>query len=329
MLNADHLVTLLGQEATQEAIEGFFIEHSIRRRPVLDRPAKSPYDVTFHMRQLGITFIFQEYNYVHNHAVRSHGKSKKLLLTGILLSSGIENEIRPFAGTLPFELDWHDDRAMVLKKMASFEDRLHAHKRDCWWFDDYRMTVSYPPGDMTMPPTTGVFEVLFSSYLPPTEKRHQDLRHPAIPTLQALFGKSVRDQDFESAFADFNPQDIAKRSQEDTAVDLQLQYGFQLYFDQDKPAQDGTPSFAGITFYRDRYGPSTQWLGQLPYGIRYIDTPEQVLKKVPSPPDLYEDTTALWGVMKWYLPQYLLWVNFDNLINSIETVSILAPGYRE
>src|SRR5690606_3911527 len=140
--------------------------------------------------------------------------------------------------------------------------------------------------------------------------------HPAIPTLQALFGKSVRDQDFESAFADFNPQDIAKRSQEDTAVDLQLQYGFQLYFDQDKPAQDGTPSFAGITFYRDRYGPSTQWLGQLPYGIRYIDTPEQVLKKVPSPPDLYEDTTALWGVMKWYLPQYLLWVNFDNLINS-------------
>ncbi len=328
MLNADHLVALLGREATHEAIEGFFIQHAVRRRPVLDRPAKSPYDVTFHMRQLGITFIFQEYNYIHNHAIRSHGKSKKLLLTGILLSSGIENVIRPFSGTLPFGLEWHDDRVSVRKKMNSFEARLRVHKRDCWWFDDYRMTVSYQPGDINEPQTTGVFEVLFSSYLPPTEKRHQHLHHPSIRTLQSLFGKSVRDREFAAAFADLNYEDIVRWSKEDTAVDLQLQYGFQVYFDQDKPAEDGTPSFGGITFYRDRYGPSAEWLGELPYDIQYNDTPEQVLKKVPAVADLYEDTTALWGVIKWYLPQYLLWVNFDNLVNYVETVSILAPGYR-
>ncbi|MBL9197830.1 hypothetical protein VB151_18040 [Xanthomonas fragariae] len=40
-----------------------------------------------------------------------------------------------------------------------------------------------------------------------------------------------------------------------------------------------------------------------------------------------EDIT--WGVARWYLPDFLLWINFDILDNRIESVSILAAGYRD
>lgn len=111
------------------------------------------------------------------------------------------------------------------------------------------------------------------------------------------------------------------------AVNRKREHGFELYFDPRRPAPDGTPGFVGIDMTRDRLGDSAPWLGLLPFGLHFDDTPAVLTQKIGQPPNQREESHT-WGVGRWHLPDMLLRINFDTLDNGLESVSMLASGFR-
>lgn len=75
---------------------------------------------------------------------------------------------------------------------------------------------------------------------------------------------------------------------------------------------------------RCRFRSSSGWTS----GQNFDDTPAVLAQKVGHRPQQWKESHT-WGVGRWYLPELLLWINFDNLDNCLESVSLLAPGYRD
>jgi hypothetical protein len=320
---------LFGKRSTDPTVEAMFVELGVKRRPALTDPPRSPYEANLKISAQGILLSFTERNYWDNLPPRLHGKSTELIFRNIAITSGIPGDMRAYDGVMPFGLDWTDSRSQVRAKMAALghDDRLHAYKRDAWWLPDYRVRVTYRPGDMNRTEQPGLFDISLGLPLPASSVPPAPLAYPRPEEIVALFGQSIHSPAFRHAFRDFDPDDLAE-SLEDEAINRKREFGFELYFDPKRPASDGTAGFAGLDMTRDRLGDSQLWRGALPFTLNFDDTPAVLAQKVGHQPQQWKESHT-WGVGRWYLPDLLVWINFDNLDNCLESVSLLAPGYRD
>lgn len=319
---------LFGRLSTDPGVEAMFVELGIKRRPKLADPPRSPYDAILKISPRGMLLCFTERNYWENMPPRLHGRGSELVFRNIALTSGVPGDMLGYEGKLPFGLAWSDTREQVRTKMAEFghAGRLHAYKRDAWWLRDYHLRVTYQPGDMNRREEPGLFDISLGILLPATSPLPAVPHYPSPADIVALFGASIRSQAFRDAFRDFDPDDLAEAI-DDEAIDRKREFGFELYFDPKQRAADGTPGFAGIDLTRDRLGDSREWRGVLPFGLHFDDTPAVLPQKVGVEPNQWQESHT-WGVARWYLPEQLLWINFDTLDNRLESVALMAPGYR-
>ncbi|MFM9924883.1 hypothetical protein VLK31_17960 [Variovorax sp. H27-G14] len=317
-------LSLLGADAADARLVALLEEHGVRRRPEKPAPFKSPYEVLFRLSKHGICLSFQDLAYVENRPPRQWGNST-LQLRAVTVTAGVQARYLPYTGEMPYGIAWADTRQQVRERMAQHHDKLHAYLRDCWWFGERYMSLTYQPGELTQPERPGVFDLTFGLFEPPSALVQQ-ASYPGFQTLVALFGKSMGAPEFQQAFASFDVENWRAES-EDGHLDRRRAFGFELYFDPARPAEDGTPSFAGANLTRERLGPSREWKGTLPFGLHFDDTPPVLRHKVPAPPLAWDDGMVVWNFAKWALPQMDVRVNCDTVRNRIECIALLAPGY--
>ncbi|WP_400564410.1 hypothetical protein ACFELC_23695 [Pseudomonas aeruginosa] len=317
------LTTLFGKTVADPAVEAMFQLLGIRRRPKLAHSVKNSYEATLRAGAQGMRFTFTERNYWEGLKASLHGKSKALIFTNVTVIAGIP-------GVLPFGLQWKDDRATTRKKLlvAGWGDRLRAHgRRDVWWLPDYRIRVTYQPGDIDPPEAPAIFEISLGIPMPTSVEPFHRRRYPTPEQVCGLFGESPASPMFLTLFGDFDPIRLMTFAVGQEVVDRKHEYGFALYFDKARRAPDGRPSFAGISMCRDRlWGTSTAWRGRLPFGLDFDDPPGLFEERLGRKADYRDDTPAC-GTACWLFPDRSIWVNFDNLDNCIEQVFILRAGY--
>jgi hypothetical protein len=317
-------VSLLGADAADERLVALLGELGVRRRPEKPVPFNSPYELLFRLSKHGICLSFQDLAYVENRPPRQWGNGT-LQLRAVTVTAGVEGQYLPYTGEMPYGIAWSDTRQQVRERMAQHHGKLHAYLRDCWWFGERHMSLTYQPGELTQPERPGVFDLSFGLFYPPTELV-QPASYPDSQALVALFGKSMNSPEFQQAFASFDTENWRAES-EDGHLDRRRAFGFELYFDPARPAADGTPAFAGANLTRARLGPSREWKGTLPFGLHFDDTPAVLRQKIPAPPLLWDDGMAVWNFAKWAFPQMDVRVNCDTVRNCVECIALLAPGY--
>jgi hypothetical protein len=314
------LLPLLGANATDEGLVALLERLGVRRRPQQPSPFKSPYEVLFRLSSHGLCLSFQDRAYLENRSPRSWGKSD-LQLCGVTVTSGVEGQFRPYAGDIPHGISFADTRDQVRARMARYADTLHAYRRDCWWLGERYISVTYQPGDITVPEQSGIFDLTIGLFYPPSAELVPLARYPDCDELIALFGASMHSVEFKRAFASFDLETWPQES-EDGHLDRRRAFGFELHFDRDRPAADGTPSFVGITMTRDRLGPSREWKGTLPFGLDFNDSPEVLTTKIAAVASERDDSMVVWGSAKWMLPRMQMRVNYDTVRNCLESVAL-------
>lgn len=319
----------LGSLATDDGVEAMLRQLEVRRRPTLDDPPRSPYEAVLQIKSRGLLLSFTERNYWENLPENLHGKSDELVFTNIAATSGIPGSVKCYEGEMPFGLDWGDTRAQARAKLAALghDAVLHAYKRDAWWLADYRLRVTYQPGDLGQAEQTGLYDISLGITMPPSDAPFVAVAYPEPEQIRDLFGRSAGSAEFRRAFRDFDPDGLVA-AVEHEAVNRKREFGFELYFDLRRRADDGTPAFVGLDMVRDRLGDSRPWAGRLPFGLEFDDSPAALQDKIGRRADQWQENHT-WGVARWYSPEQLLWINFDTLDNRLESVSLLAPGYRD
>jgi len=324
------ITALFGKSTSDPAVEAMLKSLGITRRPQLLRPAHPPYEVTLRASSLGMLFSFSERNYWEGLPVTSHGRSNTLIFTNVAITSGIPSIMRPYTDNdLPFDLHWSDDRTIAREKLAKagWGKQLHAYKRDAWWLPNYHIRLTYQPGDINAPEMPGIFDISLGISMPPSNEPFPPYEYPSIDQIYKLLGQSPATPDFQDLFRDFDPARLANEA-ESEIVERKSHYGFSLYFDKTKRASDGRPSFAGINMCRDRLGTSMAWRGPLPFDLRFDDTPSILEERLGKKADYWSDN-MVFGDARWFFQELLIWVNFDNMDNCIESIRILRAGYRD
>ena len=330
MIKIKNYFSLLGFESGDSKVENMFKELNVKRRPQLTTPPRSPYEAVLQIKSLGILLAFTDKYYQENSARHLHGKSGVLIFDNIAITSGIPDVMRCYEGEMPFGLEWTDTRETVRAKMTALghAEKLHAYTRDAWWLDEYNVRITYSPETKKDNINNStIHEISIGLRRPATITTRPASDYPSINQLRNLFGKSAGSIEFREAFHHFDPDKLmADISLE--AINRKREYGFEIYFDPKRPAADGSPSFVGIDMVRDRLGDSHPWLGELPYSLDFDDSPALLEGKVGLKANQWEEMNV-WGIARWFLKNELVWVQFDNLNNRIESVSILASGYRD
>ncbi|MBV4481519.1 hypothetical protein [Pseudomonas khavaziana] len=327
-MHTEEITCNFGKPSSDPAIEAMFDSFGIKSRPELQRLAKSPYEAIVRIKSKGMLFSFSERNYWENLPITSHGKSRILIFTNLALSAGISGLLSRYEGNIPFNLLWEDSRTEARKKMASlgFESSLHAYKRDAWWLENYRVRLTYQPGDINRPDKPGLFDVSLGIPMPISPPSLPLRSYPTSEEVFSLFGKSATNPLFHRVFDDFEPKQLEIDAEQEI-VDRKREYGFALYFDTKLRLADGSPTFVGINMCRDRMGDSTPWRGELPFALHFDDSPAVLEYKIGKKADHWDDF-MMWGVARWFIPGLLVWINFDNFDNCIESIRVLREGYR-
>jgi hypothetical protein len=154
---------------------------------------------------------------------------------------------------------------------------------------------------------------------------------PELSAILSVLGKPLNDRGFRGLFA---PLGFDQR-REDLVGGQHAQfrdaYGFDLGFRRSSSVERWTEAgvrglaFAEITFFRERMLDARGWAGELPLGVRFDDSPDMLLAKVPAPPDDRFDAEFT-GWMLWHLPQYSLQIHYSSMENFVLRVRIMAPG---
>ncbi|MFJ4112029.1 MULTISPECIES: hypothetical protein [Pseudomonas] len=163
--------------------------------------------------------------------------------------------------------------------------------------------------------------------MPPSTEPYPPYEYPSVDQIYELFGQSPATSDFQYIFRDFDPATLMNESELEI-VERKNHYGFSLYFDKSKRASDGRPTFAGINMCRDRLGTSTAWRGPLPFGLNFDDNPCILEERLGQKADHWSDN-IVFGDARWFFRNFLIWINFDNMDNCIESIRILRAGYRD
>lgn len=197
------LSNLLGARADDERLIALLDSNGIQRRPEAPEFFKSPYEVSFFISKLGLMLYFQDDAYVRKQSPLQWGKSH-LVLRSVIACSGIEGQVRPYAGSLPFGMEWSDTRADVRRRLEGGAGELHPGWRDCWWQGERYTVVNYLPGDFGEPEVPGVFEVIQGLFLPPLPKPLPKAVYPSAQTLMSLLGQALDSPAFVYAFQAFD-----------------------------------------------------------------------------------------------------------------------------
>lgn len=327
-MSFERFTSMLGAMSDDPVLIAAFSDLGVLRLPAAPTFFNSPYEVPFRLSKHGLLLGFQDINYVNNAPPRSHGRGG-LQLRSVAATSGIAGEVRRYSGALPGDIVWNDGREAARTKMLALGDEagiLHAGSRDSWWKENRYRVIAYQPGRAGAEDENGVFEIAEGLFLPFSQPMHDlsEREYPSVSDLIGCFGQPSGGSMLVDLFRAFSPETW----EWETHMNFSREYGFEIYFDESQNASNGGKRFVGIDMKRDRLGPSTAWLGALPFGLKWDDSIHDVIARIGRPADVEDIGFDVWGWAKWFMEDHLFWVNFDTMRNRLETIAVMDLEYE-
>jgi hypothetical protein len=326
-MNIETLVTVLGKPATDPLVEETLRRFGVARRPALridpddaDGPVVGSQDWVTNLSS-GIVFGFQEEGAFMGLDQADRGVGP-LLLTEVTFH-GARPGTRPYPLPLPFGLALDDDRAAVRARMAPLEKTRRSYVRDTWEHPAFRVTASYADGGTRID-----FLVCMLRTEPPEPFEGGTAALPSVQTLAGLLGKRLDEAELRRVLVPLGLDRPPQTAGSDLTIDLRRSYGLRLGLQAPSAAnrsKAGARLVHRIEFLRAGEFESRGWWGELPFGIRFDDSPAVALAKVGQPPAHQEDEDFS-GSAFWELPDHSLQVIYSTMENIVLRVSLIASG---
>ncbi len=320
---------VLGRLSTDARVVATMAAFAIDEQPrvrIIDSDAQGPIYATddWLLNSVrGIEFGFEDEAAFFGLDASEHG-SGSMVLTQIYMY-GLHAGVKPYALPMPLDLKVTDDRATVRAKLSSFEKKRRSYIRDTWEFESFTLVVSYTEGDAAI---DFVLCLLSQPSLAPLYPRAE--RVPSLKDIISLFGKGWKDPALR-ALLDTLELDRQGEGRGGPLATFRRAHGFDLHFHppgflERAPARAVYgPVFSEIVFFRDRVFDARRWSGQLPFGLLFEDSPEQVVEKVGRPPnDRLDEDFAGWVL--WHFEEFSLQVHYSSMENFVLNVRVMAPG---
>lgn len=309
---ATDVVSFFGKSVYSEAIHEVFSKLNTLRRPCLSSDNPIPFHDWVLVRREGIELGFVDSEYqAGSESVRwGHGE---LLLTQAYFYAGFD-DILAFKGALPYGLQFSDNRDDVRLKLATYDATRHSYRSDVWDVIGYRLTVTYVDDG------TSIDRIACRALAAPIV-RNSPLKYPEIVSVTDAFGCTIRSAEFLLLWSDLPSTDDVQEADEESEIDWTQSYGATLHFVESRSG----PVFRAITMYRNREMESVGWLGPLPQGLDFEDSPELLFKKIAITPVQQSDSILI-GHAVWHFPDYTLHVLYSNVDNRLLRVKMIAPG---
>lgn len=312
-LDAGKLLNYLGSPSDVLEAESIWSELNTLDRPEQAEPGEQRYYDWVLVRRKGLElgFVDSEYNAGAARFRWGHGH---MTLAQLYLYSG-HADVQRFHGAMPFGLRWEDGCTEARARLSEFESSRHSHLTDAWDVPGYRLTVVYSDDG------TSLVRVVCRRLPDPLDPTTAMSPPPLQDLLQAL-GQSVANPSFASIWPHgFWSREQIAEARDEGEVDLNPACGLTLKTESDR----GDPLLRSVTFHRNRDQEGSGWRGELPAGLAFEDSPEELFRKLSIAP-LQQADTALTGYGVWDLPDFTLHVLYSNVDNRLIRVKVLAPG---
>lgn len=329
-MDADRLLAVLGRLDNDSSVEAIFRELRTQRRPELSSDSRDTLLDWVPVRRQGVELGFVDEAYFEaTDRWKRRRPDSRLVLFQVYFYFHRE-EFEPFAGDLPFGLNWADGPKEVRRKLQKIESLRRSHVRDAWHLPEFWITVTYKK------PGTGMDSVVCQldlkpwaepGRIQPAEMANDWLDLFGMPSTSAHLRQRLR------------PLDLVKRideGEDDEEVEFRFECGLELDFTPAKNLKGVYRTRAGkkpstlvlgaVRFFRARDLDARQWTGDLPFALSFDDTQATMLAKLRREPDEQEDDD-IDGYALWRFADFSLHVLYDNMKNQLLRVSIMAPGF--
>jgi hypothetical protein len=315
----------LGTRSTDERIET-----SLDLLETLSRPAFDEEDDFQHydwvlVRRKGIELGFVDEAYFRGEP-KPLWRSNGMILCQITYYNDTREGVNPYTGELPYGLMLADTKQEVHKKLIAFENTRHSHVTDRWNIDNYRLIVAYKDGGE-------LDSVHVKLPVPPLPEKYREQPTVTFNEWLTLFGSEAQS---ESLTKKLVPLDLAQRIDDDEderEVEFLEECGLTVYFEENRKLRLPTTNkksttlvFGAVKFHRARDLESRQYIGELPFGLSFDDSPETLFKKIPHKPGKQSDGPTT-GRALWHFDEFSLNVLYSTIENHLFRVMVMAPGY--
>lgn len=318
------MITILrnfGRSANSPELESLFSELNTLHRPSLPDDEEDVYHDWVLVRRKGIELGFADSEY-HTGAEKRRWGYGELLLTQVYFYAAFD-DVQSYTGELPYGLTFADSRTVAREKLNAFEATRHSYRTDTWDVEGYRLTITYRDDYQS------IYRMACYVLSAPL-KPDRVYAPPSLASIQQNFGLSVNDNHLQSLWDSAFGVEQVEEVLEDREADLTGSLGVELYFANLQElkltrAVNKGLVFSAIKFFRSRDRESVGWLGGLPHGLSFDNSPEQLLAKLPAP--VKHSDSTLTGHALWHFADHSLHVLYSNFDNRLLRINLMAPGY--
>jgi len=331
-LSTPSILSLLGETATSEAMVQCFASLNTLKRPGIepdDEREDAPHFDWVLVRRKGIELGFVDRAYFDAQAEYHWGDSENLILHQLtFFNAGVRDGVEVWQDTLPFGLEFVDTRLTVCGKLATYEAKHRSGIRECWDVGQHRLVVSSLPGDK------GIATPHLKMPIKPWDESGREQPHLDIERWLALFGETADSELFSAGLAPLDVLERIEDGEDEREVSFLRECGIELYFERRSRlrlhAKPQTPGrelvFAAIKFFRARDREARQWTGELPLGLDFDQSIEQIIAALRVSPVRREDGETT-GFALWHFPDFSLHVLYSAIDNNLLRITMMAPGY--
>ncbi|MDX8514038.1 hypothetical protein [Mesorhizobium captivum] len=310
-------VSLLGRPSTDPDVQALLASLKIIRQPSVDVDENDDDRVLsaedwLINRQLGIELGFE---------ARAHllgeddfdPNTEPMVLSQVYFYRN-HPEVKPYRGRLPFSIGLDDGRTGVRAKLAAYEPTRRSYLRDTWEMPECRLTVSYVDDSARI----GFVLCLLRPPAMPADADDAAVV-PSIAQIARVMGKPLTDPELRLTFAPLRLEQNLEEDETGSIAALTRHLGIELRFRYLDGGRDQV--LANVLFYREHEAEGARWPGQLPKGLLFDDSPEQVIHKIGRPPDHLLDE-EFEGYATWHFVEYSLQVKYSAMENCVLCVQM-------
>lgn len=323
-INGEQLPGLLGLRLAAPEVQDALARLARGVQPELDPEADEALVDWVLVNEIGLEFGFEDEAYVLALDPELRGEGP-LLLTQLYFY-GDTPDTRRFPGVLPFGLDFADDRDAVRRKLAAHESTRRSYVRDTWTLPRFEVAVDYGEADGRL---ESVFCHVRPTPWPALVGGRKRLAKFTPDALVGLFGRRWSNAELRERLAPLGYEDALKDVRREHTADFRREHGIELMFmpSDDLVAADhrypAAYAFAGVAYYASRELDARAWVGPLPCGLTFTDTPGQLVARIGREPDERTEE-PLSGVATWRFTAYTLSVVYSTVENRVLRVIMMA-----
>ncbi|GAB2909743.1 hypothetical protein GCM10027093_54820 [Paraburkholderia jirisanensis] len=320
------LEQFLGVPADSVEAERFFDNLATFQRPELDSQEEDRWYDWLLIKKQGIELGFVSKPYFEAQPRYDWKRGPLICCQVYFYRAGFNGrlDIHGYGGALPYGLSFTDSRDVVRSKLSNFAVR-SAVQTDRWDTPTGKLHVRYAASN------DAIDSVVIALPIHAWSEDSRTALSMPIARWHQLFGEAPTSTVLAQALAPLDVDARMQEQEEEREVDFTLECGLELYFEDLRQLR--LPRTAGqglglgaVKFFRARDREAREWLGELPYGLAFEDSPERLFQKLGRAPDRHQDG-RLTGFALWHFDEASLHVLYSNLDNQLQRITLMAPGY--